>query len=127
MDGVVIEKGFLQVRKLVTVGQAFHGEHIGALNGCGENETRANRFAVQEHRASAALTDLAAAFRAGEPKIFTQEAQERPISRNTPFDDLTVYSQPNRLSIAFALLHEFDLRDFWRDTYRKSSNLRVKC
>ena len=59
--------------------QALHGRDVTAVAVDAEHQTRQHRLSVEQHRARAALAELAAVFRAGQIQVLTQHLEERLV------------------------------------------------
>src|SRR5450759_567484 len=77
-----LHKRFLDLIENATFGETFDRLYVLALRLDGEIETRVDHLAVDENRASAALTFLAGALGAGEAKMFPQHFKQSAPRRN---------------------------------------------
>ena len=77
LQAVIFHEGALQRIQFVAVGKAFDGADLFALGLHREHQTRAHRIAVDQHRAGAADTVLAADMRAGLTAILADGIGQR--------------------------------------------------
>ena len=64
------------------LGQTFHGDDLGSIAFRRQHHAAIDRFAVQHHRACAALPRCAAVFCAGQGKFFPQHSQQGHVRGN---------------------------------------------
>ena len=76
-SAVMVHEGLLHRMQFVAVGEALDGADRLAVGLHGEHQTRAHRFAVDEHGARAADAVLAADMRAGLPTVLADGVDER--------------------------------------------------
>src|SRR5262249_37346672 len=91
----VLRKGFLHRVDLIALSQPLDRQHLVPLGFEGKNETRINRFAVQQHRTGAALALAAALLGTGQVQLFPQELQERLARLDRHFIGCTIHGQRN--------------------------------
>ncbi len=79
LQAVAFVKGLLDGMKWRTVAcEPFDGGHVVALGLNGEHKTRADRGAVEQHRAASAHSVLATDVGSGQAKVVTQMVREEP-------------------------------------------------
>ena len=91
LQSVLLPEAFLQWVQLIALGQAFDRHDFGAVRLDREDRAGFGASAVDEHRAGAALTRIAADVRAGEVEVFAQEVDEEHAWLHVPFADLAVH------------------------------------
>src|SRR4029079_15791608 len=78
---------------------AFDGDDlVGGLHAADRDRARAHHFAVDVHRAGAALRDAAAVFRAGQADVLADDPQERRVVLDAHVADLAVDVQLSHVS-----------------------------
>jgi hypothetical protein len=88
-----LHKRFLDLIENATFGETFDRLYVLALRLHGEIETRVDRVAVDENRASAALTFLAGALGTGEAEMFPQRFKQSAPRRNEKFVTFAIDAQ----------------------------------
>src|SRR5437868_5048802 len=89
----------LEWMELAPLGEAFDGDDFGTVRLRREHQTGTRGFAVQQDRAGAADSVLAARMRAGEPEVLAQEVDQKfsrlalpgaglPVDREMEFQEL---------------------------------------
>ena len=76
LRGAEVGEGALQRMELVAERETFDGLDRASLHLGGEDEAREHRPAVDQHRAGAALAELAAVLGAGEPALLAQDLEQ---------------------------------------------------
>ena len=76
------------------VSHAFDRFDLLVLSVEAQHQTRKNRAPVDQHRARAALAELAAVLGAHQIQIFTQDFQQRLVRREGNFRCLAVQREP---------------------------------
>src|SRR5262249_51384211 len=76
LEGAGFEERLLQRVELPALGEPLDGEDLFAGDGFDASEARADRLAVDQHRAGAAPAFAAAVFAAGQAKVVAEDAQE---------------------------------------------------
>src|ERR1039458_66095 len=89
----LLHKRFLDLIENPTFGETFDRLYVLSLRLHGEIETRVDRVAVDENRASAALTFLAGAFGASEAEMFPQRFKQSAPRRNEKIVTLAINAQ----------------------------------
>ena len=74
-------------------GQTFDGRHASAGALHRERQTREHGLAVDQHRARAALAELAAVLGAGELQILAEHLEQRLVAVDERIHALTVHEQ----------------------------------
>ena len=72
-----VERLLQRVQRAVGRGEPLDGADLGAVGGRREHQARADRRAVDEHRAAAADAVLAPDVRAGEPELVAEHVREQ--------------------------------------------------
>ena len=79
--------------KTAVLHQAFDREHVATVALDAEDEAREDRLSVEQDRAGAALTQLAAVLRAAEIEILTKDFQQCFVRRERHFYGFGVHGQ----------------------------------
>ena len=77
LDGALVDKGFLDGRELAVFRHAFDGRDLLALHFIGENQTTVHRLAVHQHRAGAAIAQVASLLGTGKAQRVAQHVEQR--------------------------------------------------
>ena len=86
------QKRFLQaVEHRRTRRQSFYRRNVTSRNLSRGNQARANRLAVEQHRAGAAVAGIAADFCSGQPEIVAQDTREAARTGSMHLDGATVH------------------------------------
>jgi hypothetical protein len=93
LGGAQVGKGDLQRMQPSIARQSFDGRDgpAGALDA--EHETGQHRQAVEEHRAGAALAELASVLRPAEIQVLTKHFEQRLVRREGDLERLAVHRQ----------------------------------
>src|SRR5581483_7991229 len=81
----------------LTLGQALNCSNLLFSTFANRRYARPGRFAINEHRASPALTFAAAIFAAGERQVVPQHAQQAVLARDRNFAWRAVDEEADRL------------------------------
>jgi hypothetical protein len=76
--------------KLRTVRHAFDGFHFATFGVKSKHQAGKNRAPVDQNSARAALAQLTSMFRAGQPKVFAQDLEQRLVRRESNLGRFTV-------------------------------------
>src|SRR5207245_6640343 len=118
LGGTELDEGSLQRVQLRGRAQALDGRDRSALDLDGEEQAAQLRLAVDEHRAGAALAQLAAVLGAGEAEVFTQHLEQRLVAGKGQLDGVAVDAQaqlqaarhivwmPNKLRLLYCKVPE---------------------
>ena len=74
-----VGKGLLERMEPAVCRETFDGQHVTVSTLDAQNETRQHRLAIEQHRARAALSELAAMLGAAEVQVFTQHLEQRLV------------------------------------------------
>jgi hypothetical protein len=74
-----ISEGLLKRMEAAVCHEAFDGQHLAAVTLDTQHQTRQHRLAIEQHRARAALAQLAAVFGAAQVQVFTQHLEQRLV------------------------------------------------
>ena len=107
LKGVIFHECFLHRIELAVFGQAFDRRHFASVRLHGKMETGFHHFAVEQHRARAALADHAADVRAGKTDILAQKMREQNTRLDVFFIKPAVNSDSDSL---FHKIEEYRLR-----------------
>src|SRR5260370_25702893 len=112
--------------ELTPAGHPFDGRDRAALDLDREQQAAQLRLAIDEHRARAALTKLAAMLRASELHVLTQHLEERLVHRQQQLAPLAIYVQRNDMPIDGALylvlqLESSIVRRAWAQAHRSGA------
>ena len=93
LRGAEIGEGFLQRMEPAVGDQPFDGRDVAAGALDAEHQAREHRLPVEQHRAGAALAELAAVLGAAQVQILTQHLEERLVRRERDLGRLAVDGQ----------------------------------
>ena len=79
---IILDERFLHRIKLAILGQAFDGRDLAPIGLHGEMQARFHDFAVEQHRASAALADDATDMGTGQANGLAQEMRQQNARLN---------------------------------------------
>ena len=91
LQAVFFPEPFLQRVQLVTLGEPFDGDDLGAICLDREDRTRFGAAAIDEHGAGATLARVAADVRASEIELFAQEVHEEHSRLDVALAHLSVH------------------------------------
>src|SRR6266851_1497073 len=96
LRGAQVGERLLQRMELATLRHSFDRAHgvTGAREA--QHQARQHRCSIQQHRAGAALAQLAAVLRAGESQILAQDFEQRLVRHERHFGWLAVHRQRDR-------------------------------
>src|SRR5437016_5082650 len=95
--------------QLVTLGQAFHSEKLGAVRLHGKHNAGTYRLTAHENRASAAYSVLAAQMGAGEIQLLAQKVRQRHSDLHQAFIGPSIDRDFDHLLCAQRVLVSFTL------------------
>jgi hypothetical protein len=91
LRGAEVRERLLQRIQPPVAREAFDRRDRAAAAFDGERQAGEHRFAIHEHRAGAALTELAAVLRAGEPQILAEHFEQRLVSGARDIDRIAIH------------------------------------
>ena len=77
MERVLLDEGLLHRMQIVAFGEAFHGGDVATLGGERERQAGHRPPVIDENRAGAALTVIAAFLASGQSDMFAQCVENR--------------------------------------------------
>src|SRR5262245_7908901 len=96
LERVVLPERLLNRVERFSAGEPFDRRHLRPVSLSGEEQARADRLAVEHHRARATDAVLAAEMGAGEAEVLPQEVGERPPRFDLALARLAVDGDPDR-------------------------------
>ncbi len=91
LRGLFLDEGALHRPGLVEGAEALDGAHTARAHGRDRRDARENRFAVQHHRARAALPEPATELGAVQPQVVPQHVEQRRIGIGVDVLHLSVH------------------------------------
>src|SRR5436190_17721376 len=86
-------------------GHSFNGSDLAVLGIEAEKQARQNRLTVDQHRARAALAQLAAVLGSGQPQIFAEDLKQCLMRSKRDFGFFAVQSESDQSLLALCASH----------------------